>query len=234
VAKQGFAYEPEAPLERAKGESLRANTALRDYALMGPGRSLRKLYEKYRDQIAIRSRSKIQGILHSNLPGEPPTSRLGTLLTWSADFGWQERVAIWERLQDALDEILWIERRRQAREEEWENGSNLLDLFRNAMAEAPKFLQTTRRVTKDGREIITVALDLPSVIKSAEAGTKLRRLASGMETDRQRVEHEGLIRKPDDFTEMDDDELDHLILNLSAAADPGETGAGADRETAPE
>lgn len=50
------------------------------------------------------------------------------------------------------------------------------------LAEGPKFIKTTRRVTKDGREILTVELNGKFLVEAAEMASKLRRLAAGMET----------------------------------------------------
>lgn len=153
---------------------MRANQALRDYALMGPGRSIAKLLNRY-----------------GNSNASIPTKRLQTLYEWSSNFKWQDRVARWEYLQALEDERQWAERRRKLREDEWEVGSHLLELARNMLAESPKFLKTTRRVTQDGREIITLALDSKFLIQLAEMSAKLRRLASGMETDHHR--HSGSV-----------------------------------------
>lgn len=179
VANREIFFDPEAPLKRAKDESLRANQALRDYALMGPGRSIRKLCEQYRNRNPGNQKTAI------------PTSRVGTLLLWSSTYRWQDRIAQWELLQAQEAERHWAERRKQLREEEWDLGSKLLELAKNMLAESPKFLKTSRRVTRDGREIITVALDSKFMVQLAEMSAKLRRLAAGMETDHQR--HSGAL-----------------------------------------
>jgi len=61
------------PLAQARGESKRANQALHDYSAMGPGRSLRRLRERYIQQA---SSSPPAGF-------RPPTASLATLETWS-------------------------------------------------------------------------------------------------------------------------------------------------------
>ena len=162
-------FDAENPLDRLPGESLRANQALRDYTLMGAGRSIRKLQARYK-----------------NHGGSVPTRGLKTLLVWSSQHHWQARVAEWERLQARAEEAEWIDRRRQVREDEWKLGSDLLGLARSILAEGPKFLTTTRRVTKDGREIITMALDGKFMVQLTELAAKLRRLSAEMETDHQR------------------------------------------------
>ena len=75
-----FEFDHADPLALAGGETQRANLALRDYALLGPGRSLARLVECYQ-----------------TAPKPPPTRRLETVKDWSARFAWQARVALYER-----------------------------------------------------------------------------------------------------------------------------------------
>jgi hypothetical protein len=78
------------PLDRYDRETARANAALHDYALMGPGRSLARLLAQYSQQPA------------------PPTTHITTLKQWSARYDWARRVAAWDRLRnrEAEDAIL--------------------------------------------------------------------------------------------------------------------------------
>lgn len=97
-----------------KKESPRQHAAYIDYRDMGPGRSLRKLAERY--------------IAH-DAPTVPPTTRLGTLETWSARFGWQARIAEWEKHQQALRDEAY----EQARIQERVHRQKLLDRMRNKL-----------------------------------------------------------------------------------------------------
>jgi len=76
------------PLERCQGESRNANAALRDYALMGSGRSLRKLLARYDGRSADDAQTE-----------EPPTRYWSTLSGWSCKFDWVARVARWDEIQ---------------------------------------------------------------------------------------------------------------------------------------
>ena len=98
------------PLAQARGESRRANQALRDYAAMGPARSLRQLRERYLQQPS------------SNPPAgfRPPTASLATLETWSLKHGWVARTERWDGLAAQEAEAAWRERREEEREEEWQ------------------------------------------------------------------------------------------------------------------
>lgn len=55
----------------------KAAQAFDDFVALGPTRSLRKLYERYRQQTV----------------SKPPSSRLETLFEWSTKYGWQDRIA---------------------------------------------------------------------------------------------------------------------------------------------
>lgn len=87
MAEQAFEWDKENPLTRCKGETRRANSSLTDYAMMGAGRSLRKLQERY------------QTVPESS-PSQPPTRRLPTLKGWSVRYSWQARVEAWDDQQD--------------------------------------------------------------------------------------------------------------------------------------
>jgi hypothetical protein len=98
------------PLAQAAGESRRANQALRDYAAMGPERSLRRLHERYVQQ-------------PSNNPPtgfHAPTTSFTTLSTWSLKHDWVARVERWDGLAAQEAEAAWRERREEEREEEWQ------------------------------------------------------------------------------------------------------------------
>ncbi len=73
-------FNQDAPLSRIASESLKAHAALMDYFLMGGGRSLDKLRQRYGRDTAV---------------NEPPTIHLRTLEKWSSPdrFNWQARIA---------------------------------------------------------------------------------------------------------------------------------------------
>ena len=90
------AWNKDDPLERAiaedgRRETKRANQAFRDYALMGAGRSLGKLF-------AIFSTTRPPDA-HQILV----TKSLNTLKTWSTDFFWVARANRFDELQAEKD-----------------------------------------------------------------------------------------------------------------------------------
>lgn len=89
--------------ERQAKETNKAVIACNDYLRMGPGRSLAKLFDKYRVQVEGESGAEL-----------PPTKRLPTLEDWSTKFGWQARAAEYDAQQDA--------RRTAEREREFADG----------------------------------------------------------------------------------------------------------------
>jgi len=98
---QAFTWSEVDPLARAEPETRQANAALRDYAAMGPGRSLASLASR-----------------HQTDPKAAPTKRLRTLKDWSRRYAWQARVeavdvAYSKRLAEAeLTERLAARRKR--------------------------------------------------------------------------------------------------------------------------
>lgn len=170
-----FTYDPADPLDRQTNESRKANSALRDYALMGGGRSLAKLLNIYLTQAATVA---------------PPTRFLNTLKTWSNNYLWQERVAIYEQIKRAEDDVLWQDRRRELIEKDFNTANQLRDLSQKILDEAPRFLKSTRRVIpaqydKDGvmthaeQQIITVALDGALLVKLLSLASELQHSAVG-------------------------------------------------------
>lgn len=81
---------PRTHIPRRKGERLDAYAALCDYAVMGPKRSLRKLWRVYVDQNETDSEQA------------PPTTNLRTIKRWSSRNDWQERVATYDETLQKL------------------------------------------------------------------------------------------------------------------------------------
>ena len=76
------------------GESKKAFAAFRDYAHLGPARSLRKLHARYVEQAAAVAMGKEGAQI-------PPTVRLSTIFGWSAKNDWPARVEAWDKERDA-------------------------------------------------------------------------------------------------------------------------------------
>ena len=155
------------PLAKAEGETRKANDALMDYWLMGPGRSQLKLWNSYL-------------IVTEPLP---PTRRLPTIKGWSIDYQWQARVNRAKEIQDTADLAEWERCRFEVRQGDWELGNRLRDVANEIVDHAPKFYNRTKKFIKgkDGqpdREIITIQLDYHAAAKTAKLASDLQRQAA--------------------------------------------------------
>lgn len=90
-------FDQDTPLNRAANETIKANTALMDYWLMGAGRSLANLCQIYAEPMP---------------DSEPPTVHIATLKVWSSRHHWQARIA----RQIENDNTAILEQRRQVQE----------------------------------------------------------------------------------------------------------------------
>ena len=169
------------PLDRRTGETTKANRALRDYAAMGPGRSLRLLSQQY------------QNIPETELP--PPSLSFPTLKLWSAKHKWTDRVAEWDaeqnQLLDEQNTEMWLARMAKLREQEWEHSQALIERAQE-MLNYP--LAQVRKVEEeDGKTLVTIVMpakwSLRDAAAYAETASRLARLATGMETDRTQTRH---------------------------------------------
>lgn len=163
-----FTWDEADPLARAKGETAVSNAALRDYALMGPGRSLAKLRQKYGDRTA---------------EIESPTLSLRVLERWSSRYDWQARIVRFEELQAETELEKWEERRRQLAENDWQHGGELRQKVLDFLRELPRFVTTSEaEMIRDGQRIrvITVALNttLSQIAQALKVADDLQRLAA--------------------------------------------------------
>jgi hypothetical protein len=214
-------FDPENSLDRIEDETTKANLALYEFAALGAQRSMRKLLEVFEKRT------------------NAPTYSIKTIELWSARFGWQDRIAAWEKVRCKRKEDEWLKRRHEQEETEWLVSTKLFALVSTMLAEAPKFLKTRRRVVKEtGQEIITMELDSRFMVAAAEAASKLGRLAAGMDTERQHLEHSGVLPVVD-VSGMDDEQLRNALLKLGniaallASAQPGADLPGSGQDDDP-
>ena len=163
-------WERADPLGQARGESWRANQALRDYAAMGPARSLRKLRERYLQQA---SSSPPAGF-------RAPTASLATLETWSLKHDWVARVERGDGLATLEAEAAWRQRREEEREEEWQLARALFRRAREMLA----FPLVVEVLQEDGSKIERPTnWRMADAAKFIELAAKLARLAARMRDD---------------------------------------------------
>jgi len=172
-------------LAQRADESAKAYQAFLGYVRLGSKRSLRKLHEAYCRQTDGKTAAE-----------SPPTTQLRTLERWSTQFQWQARIQAYHQERERQEQERWEQRRQEVRDADWEMSAELRTLVRQALAQMPDFLKTTRQYIKgrDGepdREVITVQPDLQALIKALELVSKLQRQAAEVAPPAQRHEHTG-------------------------------------------
>ncbi len=166
-------FDPDAPLNRIKGESKKAHSAFVDYFLMGAGRSLRKLGDKYIKQSSNDHQAK-----------EPPTKKPNTLMAWSLRHHWQSRIA----RQTEIDNEIALEKFRQRHMTGPEVIARLSDMGRADMAKfadvrSPADLKDNldshlvKKITVQARRHKDGTITAKTVIELHDAQAALEKLA---------------------------------------------------------
>lgn len=115
-----FMFDMDAPLRRMDPENSAQIRAFTDFALMGPGRSLPKLqqrYEKQQQDFLEYSASPTVWPSTRAVPLEPPTLSGSTLDSWSQRFKWQQRAGRHDEMQVELDRLEYEAQRAKVRAE---------------------------------------------------------------------------------------------------------------------
>ncbi len=170
-------WKQDDPLARCTGETRKSNIALWDYALMGPGRSLRKLLAQYVKQVSIK----------------PPTRKWNTISTWCLRYHWVARVAAWEAIKTAEDEAEWDERRRDIRKGEWEQAQTLLDRAEQMLKFPLAQVERVEETYPDGKaKAVTIVNPVRwsqrDIARFMQVASELGRLAAEMEQRRQTLD----------------------------------------------
>lgn len=187
-------WDLDAPLQRYKGESAKANGALQDYVLMGPGRSLRELHRGYCGEVdpqepgyALFSMYCPQG--DGGATSLPPTKRQRTLQTWSARYHWQARVARYEQLQNDRRLSIREARRQELEDKDWYSGHELRTRVHEFLEKLPVHLETVVNVEEqpDGTLVKTIVKELNAsltqISQALKAASDLQRLSTDEPTD---------------------------------------------------
>ena len=176
--------------ESTRGESRAAHQALLDnYAWRC---TLRAQIERYQSEESRRDSTN------------PPTTSLLTLSRWSGLYSWEIRKNLQKAIDQEAERLMWLERRAQARELDWNQGGKLRNLADEIINEGPKFIKEWSEI-EDGVIIKYKALSADAMVKVAKLASDLQRLASGLETGRVGVD---LSKSSEDLT---DEELAEII-----------------------
>lgn len=178
-------WESDDPLLRASGETRRANAALRDYCLMGEGRSVRRLHARYREQGGGDSQAK-----------KPPTLYLNTLFGWSSRYDWVARSIRFDQLEQERELREWRDRRREDREIR-------IKMLESLRAKMIKGLQYAEPQTLDWHELIAGVRMVTTELRH-EFG----------EVDQVVEVRPGVARPPSPVASLSDEELEVVLQNL--------------------
>ncbi|MEE9401235.1 MAG: hypothetical protein V3V32_04370 [Dehalococcoidia bacterium] len=159
IKTDGFGRMMNDPLIRISGESKRGNQALRDYALMGAGRTLRSLHERYYQQQTSGGLAK------------PPTINLRTLFDWSQKFSWQNRVAVFDADVQYRARVAHIEGVQEMNERHVASARNVRDLIMKRLQQWQE-----HGIPRDAK--------FKDVVHALVEASKLERLAMGEATQR--------------------------------------------------
>lgn len=172
------------PLAQSEEETLKANNALNDYFLLGDGRSLAILHQKYTKAA----------------PKQAPTRQLRTLKEWSSKYAWQARVAREEELNKKKERDEWAARQEELRKREWKIAMAALDKAEQMLNFPLAEFEKTTHVSQapDGKttiENVTIVkparwlfVDAARVLREA---SRVARLATGQETEN--TKHSGEV-----------------------------------------
>jgi len=170
-------FDHAAPFEPIKGESKKANYALKSYCWQGPSRSLRKVQERLDLEISTElADRKLKSKRYATL---------STLHAWSVKWHWVARAAAFDLAADRERSDIWRERREKIREDDFTVSNQLRDLALQILAASPNFIHSSKRRIKgaDGNPdtiLVTTALDGDMLVKLLDLASKLQRAAAGI------------------------------------------------------
>ena len=165
--------------QRQPGEKGRAMSACNDYLLMGPGRSLSNLLERYRTATE-----------------PPPSRRIKTLKDWSRHFGWVERAGTYDDWQVRLKSAEKIKAIEEQAQREITAGQALMASGERVVRELIKRIADGRLEEADWGELKEM---WPIARQSLVEGSKLVRLGVGEPTE---IQKHILAMGPDELLEF--------------------------------
>lgn len=112
----------------------------------------------------------------------------GNWAKWSSEHDWVARALAHDEYLAGQDELLWTERRRQLREQDWDNAQEARDIIAEALPEASRFVERREKWIKgkDGAPdqlIITESFNIMGLMRALTDASKLQRLATDEPTE---------------------------------------------------
>lgn len=220
-----FTWNDERPLDRAPGETKKANAALWDYYNMGPGRSLIKLRDQY-----------------LNAPKGGPrhaTRQITTLKRWSSRYSWQLRIGSADQIARRREEREWAERRRENKERLWQINEAMI-----AKAESMANWPLAERVIPDREgelvRIVPANWNMGHTARMVAEILRINAVLFGEPNEVTEHRHSGQVGIVSDLAAMSEDQLYDQLQELRQRLDapgPGEIhepGFNSGPEKAPE
>lgn len=107
---------------------------------------------------------------------------------WSSEHDWVARALAHDEYLAEQDQFLWEERRRQLREQDWDNAQEARDIIAEALPEASRFVERREKWIKgkDGAPdqlIITESFNIMGLMRALTDASKLQRLATDEPTE---------------------------------------------------
>jgi hypothetical protein len=164
-------------------ESRKSNAALHEYALMGAGRSLRAVHEKFLRQEKFWQEQKFSG----TSPAEkPPTTKARSLQKWSKEYRWVDRCRRWDEIQARKAVVSYEEDRVVARRARLDAAKGAFETVAQAllMLREAKFKSRIGPTGETYPPAILSEVTLPAVISSLEKAMDMLRKEFGEDVDR--------------------------------------------------
>lgn len=107
---------------------------------------------------------------------------------WSAKHDWVARAAAYQEHLAEQDRLLWEDRRRQLREQDWSNSQEARDIIMAALPEASRFIERQERFVRGGNGvpdqlIITENFNIMGLMRALTDASKLQRLTVNEPTE---------------------------------------------------
>lgn len=135
--------------------------------------------------------------------------------SWSTQHNWVARAAAYDEHLAEQDRLLWEERRRHLREQDWSQAEEVRGIISDALPYARGFIQRhTTVVRRAGQTFTTVTetFDISSLVRALSDTSKVQRLT---------------VNEPTENIQLTGAALDAYIASqLARLANGGETGVG--------
>lgn len=169
--------QPGGPLAKLPSETSRAWAAFLDFAMMGPGRTLKRLYRHYRAVALTHEEAQV------------PAKSLKSLISWSRENRWRPRVQAFDEERHLAELAVWSAKRKSLREADWEDGAELRAHVRDLLGILPLFTEA-QEIEVEGDEgdrivISTVALNtsITQIVQALKAASDLQNRALEVPAD---------------------------------------------------